>query len=129
MRRLSQIPTPRMRPSAPRTDTTGLPWLGFLALVLLQMADLVTTQLALHAGGHEWNPLLAIALAHAGYGGLMIAKAAGAGAVLVMIDWIYRMRWHRGRRGVPRFVLLGACGWLWIACCFNTHVLLSLLHH
>jgi hypothetical protein len=93
------------------------------------MADLVTTQLVLYAGGHEGNPLMALALARAGYAGLAITRAAGAGVGFLMIDGVYCMQWQRGRRSVPRFVLLGACSWLWIVCCFNMHVLLTLLQH
>ena len=126
MRRLSQIPTPHMRPSPPRTDTTGLPWLGFLALVLLQMADLVTTVLVLHAGGHEWNPFMALVLLRAGYSGLVATKAALTAGTILVIDTLYSLRVRFLH--LPGVVLLGACCWLWLVCCFNTHVLLTLFH-
>jgi Domain of unknown function (DUF5658) len=129
VRHLSQIPTTRMRPRPPRRDKTGLPWLGFLALVLLQMADLVTTQLVLRAGGHEWNPIMALALARAGYAGLVVAKSASVGVAIAVIDGLYRVQPQRSLRGVPRLVMLGACGWLWLVCCFNTHMLLASLDH
>jgi hypothetical protein len=115
-----------MQPSPPRTHTTGLSWLGFLALVLLQMADLVTTVLVLHAGGHEWNPLMALVLLRAGYSGLVATKAALTAGTILVFDTLYSLRVRFLH--LPRLVLVATCGWLWLVCCLNTHMLLALLH-